>query len=204
MRGTLAGILLALAGFAGGSVFGQSMLEGAAAAAGGSVGGVAGKKVSDGLNRILGVVDKQTAKAADQGKSDQAKTKASKAASSPTSSDPSGPLFEVGPGSAKPDGSNVPPPPPVHRASIRKPAPEPAVPVIAPPPPPPPVPAPVVTSDNLRQLSNGASREDVMKMGTPSARITMADGGHLVETYRYHNAGSVRLTDGAVSSVQVP
>jgi hypothetical protein len=25
-----------------------------------------------------------------------------------------------------------------------------------------------------------------------------------VETYRYHNAGSVRLTDGAVSSVQVP
>ena len=196
MRGTLAGILLAtLAGISGGPVFGQTMLEGAAAAAGGSVGGVAGKKVSDGLSRILGVVDKQTAKAADQGK-----TKASKAAPS----DPSGPLFEVGPGSVKPDGSNVPPPPPVHRASIRKPAPEPAVPVIEPPPPPAPVPPPVVTSDNLRQISNGASREDVMKMGTPSARITMADGGHLVETYRYQNAGSVRLTDGAVSSVQVP
>ncbi len=196
MRGTLAGILLAaLAGISGVPVFGQSMLEGAAAAAGGSVGGVAGKKVSDGLSRILGVVDKQTAKAADQGK-----TKSSKAASS----DPSGPLFEVGPGSVKPDGSNVPPPPPVRRASIRKPAPEPAVPVIAPPPPPAPAPAPVMTSDNLRQISNGTSREDVMKLGTPSARITMADGGHLVETYRYRNAGSVRLTDGAVSSVQVP
>jgi hypothetical protein len=200
MRRTLAGILLvASAGFAVGPVFGQSMLEGAAAAAGGSVGGVAGKKVSDGLSRILGVVDKQTAKAADQGK-DQGKSKSSKAASS----DPSGPLFEVGPGSAKPDGSNVPPPPAVHRASIRKPAPEPAVPFIAPPPPPAPAPAPVVTSDNLRQLSSGTSREDVMKMGIPSARITMADGGHLVETYRYQNAGSVRLTDGAVSSVQVP
>ena len=200
MRGTLAGILLAaLSGFVGGPVFGQSMLEGAAAAAGGSAGGVAGKKVSDGLTRILGTVDKQTAKAADQGK-----TKASKGASSPASADASGPLFEVGPGTAKADGSNVPPPPPVRRASNRKPSPEPAVPVIAPPPPPAPVPAPVVTSDNLRQLASGASREDVMKMGAPSARITMADGGHLVETYRYQNAGTVHLTDGAVSSVQVP
>ena len=179
----------------------QSMLEGAAAAAGGSVGGVAGKKVSDGLNKILGNVDKQAAKAADQSKN-------AKSPNSAKPSEPSGPLFEVGPGSVKPDGSNVPPPPPVHRASVvRKPAPPPEpLPVILPPPPV--APPPAATSDDLKALAAGASREDVLKLGAPSSRISMADGGHLLEIYRYQSKestiGVVRLTDGTVSSVQVP
>src|SRR5271170_2918159 len=46
---------------------GQSLVEGAAAAAGGSVGGIAGKKVSDGLTNIFEKIDKQTAKAAKTG-----------------------------------------------------------------------------------------------------------------------------------------
>ncbi len=37
----------------GGTVFGQSILETSAAATGGSVGGVAGKKVSDGITADL-------------------------------------------------------------------------------------------------------------------------------------------------------
>ncbi len=201
MRGRTVGILLAgLSALAMASA--QSMLEGAAAAAGGSVGGVAGKKVSDGLTKILGNVDKQTAKAADQGKNGKAATP-----NSVKSSEPSGPLFEVGPGTVKPDGSNVPPPPPVRRASIRKPAPPPEpVPVILPPPPV--APPPAATSDDLKALAAGASREDVLKLGAPSSRISMGDGGHLLEIYRYQSKestiGVVRLTDGAVSSVQVP
>src|SRR5580658_7857229 len=58
--------------------YGQSMIETAAAAAGGSVGGVAGKKVSDGLTSIFEKVDKSAAKAAKSGNS------STKGASSPT------------------------------------------------------------------------------------------------------------------------
>src|SRR5260370_22932849 len=49
----------------GGSVWAQSLVEHAAAAGGGSVGGVAGKKVSDGITKIFNKVDKSTAKAAE-------------------------------------------------------------------------------------------------------------------------------------------
>jgi len=198
MRGSLLGILLFGLVFqlGTGRAEGQSMLEGAAAATGGAVGGVAGKKVSDGLNKILGKIDTQTAKAADT-------TKNSK------KPDPSSPLLEVGPGVPKSDGSNVPPPPAVHRASVRRPVPPPElpVPVILPPPPPPAPPPPEATSAELKQVTPGTSREDVLKLGAPAARIMMFDEGHLLEIYRYQSRdsvlGVVRLTDGAVSTVQV-
>jgi hypothetical protein len=64
-----------------------------------------------------------------------------------------------------------------------------------------------VTSGELRTVTRGMSRSDVLKLGTPAARITMFDDGHLVEIYRYQdhddNLGVVRLTDGSVSSVLV-
>ena len=81
--------------FCGALASGQSLVEHAAAAAGGSVGGVAGKKVSDGLTSIFQKVDQQTAKAAKGSKGTAA-----------ASSDP---LLEVGPGVPK------------QRASVRKP-----------------------------------------------------------------------------------
>lgn len=176
-----------------GSVWAQSMIEHAAAAAGGSAGGVAGKKVSEGLTKILSKVDKQAAKAAESGTNT--------------------PLFEVGPGVPKPNAAESvpPPPPPAHHAAVHKapPAPlalsaEPAPPVIAPPPPPP---APEATADDLHRVTTGMKREDVLKFGLPASRITMFDEGHLVEIYRYmakdDTFGVVRLSDGAVSSVQV-
>ena len=63
MRHTIVVILLG-SGIWGQAAFGQSMIENAAAAAGGSVGGVAGKKVSDSITSVFGKVDKQTKKAA--------------------------------------------------------------------------------------------------------------------------------------------
>lgn len=178
----------------------QSMVEMSAAAAGGTAGGVAGKKVSDGLTKIFGKVDKQTQKAAKAGETKQT-------AITPDSSTP---LLEVGPGVPRaggPDPSNVPPPPPAKRASIRKPAPPPVAVVVEPPPPAPapPPPAPDVTPADLKAVANGMPRADVLKIGEPSARVTMVEDGHLLEIYRYQakdtTFGVVRLTDGSVSNV---
>ena len=184
-------ILLATTGYA------QSMLETAAAAAGGSVGGVAGKKLGEGLAGVLNKVDK---------------TAASAAKASVSKSESSGALIEVGPGVPK-AGPSVPPPPPIHRAAARKVArtsvPEPPaaapsalVALIAPPPP------PEVTRDDLRKISSGMHRDAVLDLGQPAVRITMFEDGHLLEIYRYMakdiTIGSIRLIDGSVATVQMP
>lgn len=173
----------------------QSLTEHAAAAAGGSAGGVAGKKVSDGLTAVFEKVDKHTQKAAKG------------AAKNPQTSNE--PLFDVGPGVVKKRVEVPPPPPPAHSvAAVHKPVSLPVsarVPVVAPAPqveqP------PQVTADNLRSVTAGMQRSDVLKLGVPSAKITMYDDGHLVEIYRYlakdANVGTVRVTDGTVSSVQI-
>jgi hypothetical protein len=200
---TLLVILLSSSPF--GVAYGQSMLETSAAAAGGSVGGVAGKKVSDGMTKIFEKMDKQAAKAAKTGE-----TKKSAA-----TVDPNTPLLDVGPGVPKAsskgvDTSNVPPPPPpVHRASVHKPVPPPVVVVVEPPPPvvAPPPPPPDVTADDLKLVKSGMQRADVLKMGAPSSRITMFEEGHLLEIYRYQGKdstlGILRLTDGAVSNIVI-
>jgi len=175
-----------------GTAFGQSIMENAAAAAGGSVGGVAGKKVSDGMTAIFGKVDKQTAKAAETGKDSK-------------------PLFEVGPGVPKGAAAeSVPPPPPLaNHVAVHRPAPRPipmmpVMPVMLRYTPPPP---PEMTRNDLKLVGPGTQRNDVLKMGEPAAIITMFDDGHLVETYRYvandRTFGVVQLSDGAVSKVEV-
>jgi hypothetical protein len=202
------------------------MVETAAAAAGGSVGGVAGKKVSDGLTNIFEKVDKSTAKAAKSGETrgnssgaaGSSHRASSHAASSSTrkggdtgtsaGTDSNAPLLEVGPGVPRPDGSNVPPPPPLRRASVRKavPAQDLPPPPIAPPPAPV-APAPQMTADDLKQVTAGMQRKEVLKLGEPTSRISMVDEGHLLEIYRYQisdtTLGMVRLTDGAVSTVLI-
>lgn len=190
----------------GTNIWAQSLVEHAAAAAGGSVGGVAGKKVSDALTGVFEKVDKTTKAAA-------ADRPSAKAANS------NEPLFEVGPGvphargaAARSESPSVPPPPPVaHRASRRvstqvaetAPAPLPPPVVVAPPPPPP----PQATAADLKKIAVGTDRDDFLKLGFPAIRITMFDDGHLLETFRYvtdsGDVGSVSLSDGTVTSVQV-
>jgi len=193
-------MILGVAGLA----WSQAMTEGGAAVAGGSIGGVAGKKVSDGITSILQKVDKAADKAAKTGKAPEAavaKVKADKPSG--------GTMLQVGAGGVIKDHSLVPPPPPTKRAAA-----------VVPPPPPPPQtfavirqpmpmlpPLPQVTSEDLKTIASGTARRDVLKLGAPASRITMYDDGHLVEIYRYQTRdatlGVVRLSDGSVSSVQV-
>jgi hypothetical protein len=197
MRRILFMMPVLIAGLAGA----QTMTEVGASAAGSAIGSAAGKKVSDGITAIFGKVDKTT----------------TKAAKTPEDNSKAAPLLDVGPGAIKVSGGgssgagaeSVPPPPPAagHRASVaRAPVPE-AMPEIMPPPPPPPPPPPQVTPEDLKKISSGTSREELLKLGAPSSRITMEDDGHLLETYSYAakdmSFGRVKLTDGAVSSVEV-
>lgn len=190
MRRLIIVLLLSTTGYA------QSLVENAAAAAGGSVGGVAGKKVGEGLAGIFNKVDKVTSKAA--------KTAVSKSESDDA-------LMEVGPGVPK-SGPSVPPPPPIHHAPVRKVArtevpapPAVAIAVVAAPAP---APLPEMTKDGLQKISRGMNRDSVLQLGTPAARITMSEDGHLVEIYRYmakgFTIGAVRLIDGSVAAVQMP
>jgi len=185
--------------FLAGGVFGQSLVEAGAAAAGGSVGGVAGKKVSDGLTAIFGKIDKQTAKAAQTDKPKAAKP-------DPIAVDRTPPLLTAGPGMVKRPES-VPPPPPIHHAAVHRPPPiAQPVEVIEPAPAPPP-PPPEVTSEDLKTVKQGMARETLLALGAPASRITMFDDGHLLEIYRYmdkeNTLGVVRLSDGRVSTIEV-
>jgi hypothetical protein len=170
----------------------QTMTEVGASAAGSAIGSAAGKKVSEGITAIFGKVDKAAAKAA-----------------KPADNSP---MLEVGPGAPRVSGSvgeSVPPPPPpagAHRAAV-KPAVTEALPEIVPPPPPPPPPPPQVTAEDLRKVTNGMKRDELLKLGAPASRIMMSDDGHVLETFSYAqkdtSIGRVKLTDGAVSSVDV-
>ncbi len=189
-------VLLVMPLFAIALAHAQTMTEVGASAAGSAIGSAAGKKVSDGITSIFGKVDATT----------------TKAAKSPPVEDPSkaAPLLEVGPGALKPHAAlkeSVPPPPPVRRASAARSASVEAMPEILPLAPPPPPAPPQVTAADLKKISSGMRREDLLKLGTPVSRIIMADDGHLLETFSYAekevSLGRVRLTDGVVSSVEI-
>jgi len=181
-----------------GAAFGQSMLESGAVMAGTAVGSAAGKKVSQGVGTSL----RKTGNILDAASKTNSKpTKASLTASTT-------PLLQVSAGVPKPEVNNVPLPPPPKRRAV---APLPvrtrtvSVPVVmsavlpeAPPQHP--------VNVDLSGVSRGMARENVLALGTPSARITMFEDGHIEEIYQYRNqtlaSGTVRLRDGAVSTIE--
>jgi len=67
--------------------------------------------------------------------------------------------------------------------------------------------APEVSAGDLQKVTAGMSREQLLKLGSPAGRITMDEDGHLLEVYQYSangtGLGTVRLTDGTVSSVEI-
>jgi hypothetical protein len=179
--------------------FGQNLTEFGAVAAGSTVGGASGKSVSNGINAIFGKVDQQTAKAAAK-----------------KEKEPQAEALKVAPGApaSDPGGVPLPPLPPVKRAAV--PAPVPVAQFIVPneiarigswadvvPTLPPP---PVMSPEDLRGVSTGTTRADVLKLGAPSSKITMFEDGHVVEQYSYYQNGQkfggLKLTDGVVSNVQ--
>jgi hypothetical protein len=174
--------------------FSQSLAEHAAAAAGASIGGAAGKPVSDAITHIFGNVDKTTAKA----------TKAPVAAAAPVAPARSGaPDLPATPPAGFAPAPHAIPATKVLRADVQ-PAPAVAAPET-------PAPAPTIgqpTADELRAVPNGTPRGELMaRLGLPSSRITIPDDSGLLEIYRYSGAdglvGSVRLENGLVVAVQV-
>ena len=181
--------------------FAQTLTEFGAVAAGSAVGGASGKSVSNGITAMFGKVDQQTAKAAAK------ETRREK--------EPQAEALKVAPGAAIADPGDV-PLPPVPSGKRTAPAPRPVAEFIAPkeairfsslsdiapvlPPP------PVMSPEDLRSVSLGTTRADVLKLGVPSSKITMFEDGHVVEQYSYHQNGQkfggIKLTDGVVSSVQ--
>lgn len=182
----------------------QSLIENATAAAGGTAAGVAGKQVSDGLDKVFGKLGQTTKKAADTGPRKTApaaspvpevrvvgRTAAATSASQPTARTGAGRRQAGKPSAgdlARVQGETI--------ETTGAPAG-----VTAPPPP------PLPTLDDLKSLS-GATREEVAsKMGRPASRITMGgDEGGLVEimSFKGENGklGSVRMVNGKVTEVR--
>ena len=179
------------------AAFSQNLTELGAVTAGSTVGGASGEAVSNGINAIFGKVDQQT----------------TKAAVTPTRKNvPEPPPFKVSQGIPSDDTGGVPLPPAPHKRAVASPVAQYTVPQeitrirsfsdVAPTLPPP----PEMTPEELRKISTGTTRGDVLRPGTPASKITMFDDGHLVELYSYRQNGqrfgTLRLTDGAVSSVE--
>jgi hypothetical protein len=179
--------------------FAQNLTEFGAVAAGSAIGGAGGKPVSDSITAIFGKVDHQAAKAAAK----EPKEKQTEAAS-----------LKVAPGMPASDPGGVPlPPEPRKRAAApslpiaQMTVPEEALQTLTLADVAPVLPPPLVMSpEDFRSVSNGMTRADVLKFGAPAGKITMFEDGHLVEVYSYRQngekIGTLRLTDGAVSSIQ--
>jgi hypothetical protein len=226
----------------GAAAYAQTLTEFGAAAAGGTVGGASGKKVSEGVSTIFGKVDKATSAAAAAIASDGKKASADSSKGALIEAGPGRPAASVPPKDkpapaaapvrkpkpaedvaanavpAPPRRDDVPPPPPPtdnRPRAAAKPshAPVPAVAAApVPAPPPPPVVVPAVTLEDLQTVTAGMTRGDVLKLGPPSSRITMDDDGNLLEIFSYRTQdaelgdrplGTIRLNNGAVSSVQL-
>lgn len=188
-------IVILSIGFAATSM-GQAMLEHAAAAAGGSLGAVGGKKVSDAIDGILGKANGQLQKAADPKTATAPVVENRSLSKTKTTTGDSG-------AASKPRASRN----TASKTGKTEAAAQEAEPVLAPVSAEAPVPPPVTpTAEALAQLPQGASSQDVMaRLGVPASKITMDDGGHLLEIYQYRTngavLGTVRIVDGTVASV---
>ena len=120
MRSVL--IVLVLAG----SAWSQAFTEATAAIAGGTVGGVAGKKVSDGITNVFQSVNDTASKAAKTGKAPEAAVQKVTQGTTSTRGPAQGTVLQVGPGGVVKDHSLVPPPPPAVRRAAVVPPPPPA------------------------------------------------------------------------------
>ena len=191
----------------GAIVSAQSLIESATAAAGGSAAGVAGKQVSDGLDKVFGKMADVTSKAAGTGNGLRKTAPAVppvpevRVSGQPAAAAPATAAGRQAPGkrqaanrapSAAPNAATEP--------AVTEPAAAPAPAVAAAPP------APLPTMDDLKSL-NGATRDEVTsKMGKPAPRITMSDDQGLVEIVTFKSEGgklgSVRLVNGKVTEVK--
>ncbi|MBL8212308.1 MAG: hypothetical protein JNK87_16455 [Bryobacterales bacterium] len=191
---------------------GQTLVQHSIAAAGGSAAGVAGKKVSDGVDKLMGKVSEITDDAADSVKSATTGKKTRslpqsagipKATAVPAPRATASPRHMAArtPRAGAPKGKQ-------NIAATRRVQALDTVDAYLPPsqPAPTPLPAPVPqpTAGDLQSLNTGATRDQLAdRMGKPTAKITMAEDGKLVEVYTYRNAGTVRVVDGTVADIRL-
>ncbi len=177
----------------------QVLLQHSIAAAGGSAAGMAGKKVSDGVDNVLTKVNRQLEKAASIGQ-----VPASKAAAGPVASSTSSPSVSAGgTGGRRVARKAALPPAPLILAQLVPPI-APASPPGAPPPPEVKTP----TREDVASLSIGTLREQVLvKLGDPAARVYLPEEGRLIEILYFQAQriplGAVRLADGVVREVRL-
>jgi hypothetical protein len=196
-----------LCGLSATVLMGQSMLEVGGIVSGSSVGSAAGKKLSDSLNTTLKKTAKAAEKAAKAEPEKKAETKKQQAdVPEPAAVDPA--FLPSRPKSGSGDEANnvPPPPPPKKKAQPQQPTRAARVPAPAVAPVRYEAPRPEPLNVDLATITAGMRRDQVLKLGQPSSRISMYEGGHLLEIYNYRNAtypsGSLRLQDGTVTAVE--
>lgn len=183
-----------------GSAFGQAMIERGAAAITGSTAGVG---IGKNIGNILKNVEKATAAAANGPSGTSGNSW-----SIPTGKPFPTPLINantpISTGIMKAMGSTYTP----KRMIGPEPAPAP-VPVAAlAPVVPDPAPLPSFNLEAMQEVKEGLSRDDlVAKVGVPFFKLTLPDGNHAVEIYRYRSNGQdaavVKLLDGVITSVEM-
>ncbi len=156
-----------------------------------NIGNAAGKRISDQINTSL----RQGTRGFGGGKAKDGKAGTGGAAA------PAAKATNIPPPPAPKPAA----PPPLRRVEQAKKLTAPSwmtapTPMGPPPPPPPPL------NVDLAQIERGMARETLLALGKPSSKMTLFEDGHVVEVYQYRNqtlaSGTVRLRDGAVSSVE--
>lgn len=198
-------------------LFGQSLTEHAAAAAGATIGTAAGKPLGTSLSKIFGSMDDATNKAAGPRATKPAASKPTPVAPSTAPVQAAAPATIVAPGFG--GGGEIPgvsggTTSSHHRRARRaaetsEVAEEPAAPItpVAPViPPPPPVKEP--TADEIAGVKVGATANQLRELlGPPESQVSIPDDdGHLVQICQYwskgEEVGTIRLDNGRVVSVQ--
>ena len=179
------------------TVSGQAMLEHAVTAAGGSAAGIAGKSVSDGLDKVFEKLSKQMGTAAATGQVEATRKVpvtleqrlpgvGPTASAGRTSRSSSSAVAARRGGTQSPaDASGV----AWSGASFGAMQPEP-------------------TRDDLSQIEDGVERTTVVaQLGRPAVRIFIPEEGALREVYYFSGAGehlgTVELSDGVVQAVNI-
>ncbi len=183
----------------------QTMVESAVSAAGGSAAAVAGKKVSDGVDKVFNKLGTIADGMGQPNLKDTLRKLPAPAPAMPAVRvQAHGTPMPVSPIASRYTAGNrqnsrnmihvVPDPVTMAPAAVSQPAAaQPA--------------RPLPTSSDLQALSAGASRQEVVdRLGQPSSRITLNDERGLVETYSFRgengSLGSVRLINGKLEEVR--
>ena len=189
----LFGLLVCCAGLASA----QAIIEHAVAAGAGSVAGVAGKKISDGVDRVLGLANGALSRSQTQSVAPSpAKTQITGVPS------PLAPLAEGSMAGApgRPRAAARVSTESDHKMALWQ--------MTTPRPPEPAAAAPRSPSpEDIAQIEQGTTRDQLLtKLGAPSSRVFIPEDGGLLEIYSYRSAdghiGTIRLTDGSVTSVR--